>query len=64
MRHMSDAVELYEQFLVHSRADNALSKAVIIRSDWGGELRGGKFGDLCRSRGIKQEFTSAGSRAR
>ena len=31
---------------------------VIVRSDGGGDFRGEKFGDLCRSRGIKQEFTT------
>ena len=35
-------------------------KVVTVRSDGGGEFRGGKFGDLCRSRGIKQ-FTTADS---
>ena len=34
---------------------------VIVRSDGGGEFRGGEFGDLCRTRGIKQEFTTADS---
>ena len=28
---------------------------------WGGEFPGGKFKYLCRSRGINQEFTTAGS---
>ena len=58
-RHKSDATELFEQFLADTRADGAPSKVVIVRSDGGGEFRGGKFGDLCRSRGIKQEFTMA-----
>ena len=34
---------------------------VIVRSDGGGEFSGGKFGDLRRSRGITQEFTTADS---
>ena len=59
MRHKSDAAEMFEQFLADTRADGVPSKVVIVRADGGGEFRGGKFGDLCRSRGIKQEFTMA-----
>ena len=61
MRHKSDATELFEQFLVDTGADGVPSQVVIVRSDSGGEFRGGKLGDLCRSRGIKQEFTTADS---
>ena len=61
MCHKSDVAELFEQFLADTRADGAPSKVVIVRSDGGGEFRGGKFGGLCRSRGIKQEFTTADS---
>ena len=52
---------MFEQFLADTRADGAPSKVVIVRTDGGGEFRGGKFRDLCRSRGIKQEFTTADS---
>ena len=61
MRHKSDAAELFEQFLADSRAVGAPSIVVIVRSHGVGEFRGSKFGDLCRSRGIKQEFTKANS---
>ena len=61
MRHKSDAAEMFEQFVADTRADGVPSKVVIVRSDGAGELRGGKFGSLCRSRGIKQEFTTADS---
>ena len=61
MRHKSDAAELFKEFLADSRADDVPSKVVIVRSDGGGEFRGGEFGDLCRTRGIKQEFTTADS---
>ncbi|CAN0507934.1 unnamed protein product, partial [Laminaria digitata] len=61
MRHKSDAAELFEQFLADVRADGVPSKVVVVPSDGGGEFRGGKFGDLCRSRGIKQKFTTADS---
>ena len=61
IRHKSDAAETFEPFLAETRANGVPSKVVIVRSDGGGEFRGGKFGDLCRSRGIKQEFTTADS---
>ena len=61
MRHKSDTPELFEQFFADTRADGVPSKLVIVRSDGGGEFRGGNFGDLCRSRSIKQEFTTTDS---
>ena len=61
MSHKSDAALLFEQFLADSRADGVSSTVVLDRSDGGDEFRGGKFGDLCRSRGIKQELTKADS---
>ena len=59
MRHKSDATGWFEQFLANTRGDSVPSKVVIVLSDGGGQFRGGKFGDLCRYRGIKQEFTTA-----
>ena len=35
MRHKSDAAEMFEEFLVDTRADGFPSKAVIVRSDGG-----------------------------
>ena len=55
MRYKSDATELFEQFIADSPADGVPSTVVIVRSDGGGEFRGGKFGDLCRSRGISYD---------
>ena len=60
-RHKSDATELFEQFLADTRADGAPSGVVIVGCDGGGEFRREKLGDLCRSGGIKQEFTTADS---
>ena len=61
MRHKLDAAEMFEQFLVYTRADGVPSKVVIVRTDGGGEFRGGKFGGLCRSRDTKQKFTTTDS---
>ena len=61
MGHKSDAAETIKQFLSDTRADGGPSQVVTVRSDGGGEFCGGKFGDLCRSRCIKQEFTTADS---
>ena len=61
MRHKSDAAETFKQFLADTRADGVPSQVMPVRSDGGGGFCGGKFGDLCRSRCIKQEFITAGS---
>ena len=57
----SDAAELFEQFLTDSPADGVPSTLGTVRSDESGEFRAVKFGGICRSRGIKQEFTTADS---
>ena len=61
MRHKPDATEVLEQFLADTRADGAPSGVAIVGCDGGGEFRREKLGDLCRSGGIKQEFTTADS---
>ena len=61
MRHKSDAAETFNQFLSDTRADGVPSQVVTVRSEGGGEFCGGQFGALCRSRCIKQEFTTADS---
>ena len=61
MRHKSDAAETFKQFLSDTCADGVPSQVVTVRSDGGGEFCRGRFGDLCRSRCIKQEFTTADS---
>lgn len=48
MRHKSDAAELSERFLVDTHADGVLFKVVVIRSDRGGEVYAGNFGDQSR----------------
>lgn len=48
MRPKSNAAELSEHFLVDIRADGVLFKVVAIRSDRGGEVHAGNFGNQSR----------------
>ena len=61
MCHKSDAAETFKQFLSDTRADGVPSQVVTVRCNGIGECLRGKFGDLHRSRCIKQEFTTADS---
>ena len=60
-RHKSDAASAFESFLAEVRADGTPSAVMAVRSANGREFFGGAFGELCRKRGIKQEFTPADS---
>ena len=42
-------------------ADGVPSKVEIVRSDNGGGVSGGKFGEVCKKRCIKQEPTNVDS---
>ena len=57
----SDAASAFESFLAEVRADGIPSTVMAVRSDNGREFFGGAFGELCRKRCIKQEFTPADS---
>ena len=61
LKQKSDAASAFETFLAEVRADSTPSAVMAVRSDNVGELFGGDFGELCRKRGIKQEFTPADS---
>ena len=61
LRHKSDAASAFESFLAEVRADSIPSTVMAVRSDNGREFFGGAFGELCRKRCIKQEFTPADS---
>ena len=61
LRHKSDAASAFESFLAEVRADGTPSAVMAVRSDNGREYFGVAFGELCRKRGIKQEFTPADS---
>ena len=43
MHHKSDAAEIFQQFLTDTRADGVPSRVVIVRTDGGGEFRGGRL---------------------
>ena len=47
--------------MADARADGVPSKVEIVRSDNGGELFDGEFGEVCKQHCIKQEFTNADS---
>ena len=57
LRHKSDAASAFESFLTEVRADGTPSVVMAVRSENGREFFGEVFGELCRKRGIKQEFT-------
>ena len=57
--HKSDAAEAFKQFLADLRVEGIPSEVVVVRSDNGGEFNQGEFGQLCREKNIKQEFTAA-----
>ena len=60
-KHKPDAASAFESFLAEVRADGTPSAVMAVRSDNGREFFGGAFGELCRKRGIIQEFTPADS---
>ena len=59
--HKSNAAEAFKQFLADLRVEGIPSEVVVVRSNNGGEFDQGEFGQLCRERNIKQEFTTADS---
>ena len=60
MRQKSDTVALFEQFLADECVIGNPSAVEVVRSDEGGELKGG-FEKLCRRHNIRQTFTAADS---
>ena len=61
LRHKADAASAFESILVEVQADGTPSAVMAVRSDNGREFFGEAFRELCRKRGIKQEFTPADS---
>ena len=61
LRHKSDAANASRNVLVGVRVDGVPSKVVIVRSDNGGEVFGGGFGEVWKQFFIKQKFTNTDS---
>ncbi|CAN0428094.1 unnamed protein product, partial [Scytosiphon promiscuus] len=61
LRKKSSAATAFERYLAGVRAGGTPSVVLAVRSDNGGGFFEGNFGRLCRSRGIKQEFTARNS---
>ena len=59
--HKSDAAEAFKPFLADLRVEGIPSEVVVVRSDNGGEFSQGQFGQRCRERNKKQDFTTADS---
>ena len=60
MRQKSDAVALFEQFLVDERVAGTPLAVDVVRLDDGGKFKG-NFAKLIRRHNIRQEFTTADS---
>lgn len=50
------ARKVFNRFVADAPADGVTSNVVILQADEDGGIRGGQFGDLCRSQDVKQEF--------
>ncbi|CAM9889479.1 unnamed protein product, partial [Sphacelaria rigidula] len=59
-KHKSDTTRAFKQYLADVGAQCIPSVVETVRSDGGGEFSG-SFSDLCRERGIRQEYTPADS---
>ena len=58
----SDDTETFKKFLADLRVVVVIPlEVVVVRSENGGEFNQGEFGQLCRERNVKQEFTTAHS---
>ena len=60
LKHKSDAAVAFEQYLADYRVEGVPCEVFIARTDGGGEFQG-KFADICRRHGIKQELTPPNS---
>ena len=57
----SNAADTFRNKWTDVRADDVPSEVERVRSDNGGDIFGGDFGDVCRPYCIKQNFTNAQS---
>ena len=56
-----DVNKYFSQNLADYRFTGVPSPVEVVRTDDAAEFKRGAFADLCRKRGIKQEFTTADS---
>ena len=61
MRSNSEVSKYFKQYLADHRFSGTPSPVETVRTDDGAEFKSGYFADLCRERGIRQEFTTANS---
>ena len=61
MRSKSEASKYFKQYLADHRFSGTPSPIETVRTDDAAEFKSGYFADLCRERGIRQEFTTATS---
>ena len=61
MRSKSEVSKYFKQYLPDHRFSGTPSPVETVRIDDAAEFKSGYFADLCRGRGIRQEFTAANS---
>ena len=59
MRSKIEATKYFSQYLADYCFTDVPSPIEVVRTDNAAESEGGAFADLCRERGIRQEFTTA-----
>ena len=61
MRSKSEVSKYFKQYLADHRFSGTPSPVETVPTDDAAEFKSGYFADLCRERGIRQEFTTANS---
>ena len=61
MRSKDEVSRYFRQYLADYRFTGVPCPVETVRTDDAAEFKGGAFADLCRERGIRQEFTTADS---
>ena len=61
MRSKSEVSKYFKQYLADHRFSGTPSPVETVRTDDAAEFKSGYFADLCRERGIRQEFSTANS---
>ena len=61
MRSKSEVSKYFKQYLADHRFSGTTFPAETVRTDNAAEFKSGYFADLCRERGIRQEFITANS---